>query len=109
ARPSAAGTAPRAVRSAACGSRFATGLSRQKACEVTGPLSGRKDGAPERVMLAGRRPEPLRMTVAPKFPKDRSVAGLTLEGAGVWLVVPCFKVRDQILRVIAGTPSWFEG
>ena len=49
------------------------------------------------------------MTVAPKFPKDRSVAGLTLEGAGVWLVVPCFKVRDQILRVIASTPSWFEG
>jgi glycosyltransferase involved in cell wall biosynthesis len=32
-----------------------------------------------------------------------------LEGAGVWLVVPCYKVRDHVLRVIAKTPAWFEG
>ncbi|MDZ4376409.1 MAG: glycosyltransferase family 2 protein [Phenylobacterium sp.] len=34
---------------------------------------------------------------------------LSLEGAGVWLVVPCYKVRDHILRVIRRTPAWIEG
>lgn len=34
---------------------------------------------------------------------------LSLEGAGAWLVVPCYKVRGHILRVIARTPAWFEG
>jgi glycosyltransferase involved in cell wall biosynthesis len=33
----------------------------------------------------------------------------SLEGAGVWLVVPCYKVRSKILDVIAKTPSWIEG
>jgi glycosyltransferase involved in cell wall biosynthesis len=32
-----------------------------------------------------------------------------LEEAGVWLVVPCYKVRGHILRVIGNTPDWFEG
>lgn len=32
-----------------------------------------------------------------------------LEGAGVWLVIPCYKVRDHILKVIARTPPWVEG
>ena len=32
-----------------------------------------------------------------------------LEGAGVWLVVPCYKVRDHILRVIEKAPPWIEG
>jgi glycosyltransferase involved in cell wall biosynthesis len=38
-------------------------------------------------------------------------AGLApaLEEAGVWLVVPCYKVRAHILRVIAKTPAWVEG
>jgi glycosyltransferase involved in cell wall biosynthesis len=44
-----------------------------------------------------------------RAPKDRAVAGLSLEEAGVWLVVPCYKVRGHIMRVIEGTPSWFEG
>jgi|KBSSwiStaDraftv2_1062776.scaffolds.fasta_scaffold09868_7 dolichol-phosphate mannosyltransferase len=32
-----------------------------------------------------------------------------LDGAGVWLVVPCYKVRGLILRVIEKTPAWVEG
>jgi dolichol-phosphate mannosyltransferase len=32
-----------------------------------------------------------------------------LEGAGVWLVVPCYKVKDHILKVIEKTPAWVEG
>lgn len=34
---------------------------------------------------------------------------LRLEDAGVWLVVPCYKVRAHILNVIAKTPAWVEG
>ncbi|WP_293454054.1 glycosyltransferase family 2 protein [Phenylobacterium sp.] len=34
---------------------------------------------------------------------------LRLEESGVWLVVPCYKVRGHILRVIEKTPAWFEG
>jgi dolichol-phosphate mannosyltransferase len=33
----------------------------------------------------------------------------TLEGAGVWLVVPCYKVKAHILDVIAKTPAWVDG
>src|ERR1700709_1655576 len=33
----------------------------------------------------------------------------TLEGAGVWLVVPCYKVKGHILKVIEKTPAWVEG
>jgi dolichol-phosphate mannosyltransferase len=40
---------------------------------------------------------------------DRRGVRLSLEGAGVWLVVPCYKVRGQILRVIEKTPAWIEG
>lgn len=36
-------------------------------------------------------------------------AALRLEGAGVWLVIPCFKVKDHIQRVIARAPAWIEG
>lgn len=32
-----------------------------------------------------------------------------LRDAGVWLVIPCYKVRDHILQVIARAPSWIEG
>ena len=49
------------------------------------------------------------MNTAPRFPKDRTMAALSLEEAGVWLVVPCYKVRGHILRVIKSTPAWFEG
>ena len=33
----------------------------------------------------------------------------TLDGAGVWLVVPCYKVKAHILAVIAKTPAWVDG
>jgi dolichol-phosphate mannosyltransferase len=32
-----------------------------------------------------------------------------LDGAGVWLVVPCYKVTGHILKVIAKAPAWIEG
>ncbi len=34
---------------------------------------------------------------------------LRLEEAGVWLVVPCYKVTTHILEVIAKAPDWLEG
>jgi glycosyltransferase involved in cell wall biosynthesis len=45
---------------------------------------------------------------------DRRRAGaaageLSLEGAGVWVVIPCYKVKAHILKVLAKTPSWIEG
>jgi glycosyltransferase involved in cell wall biosynthesis len=32
-----------------------------------------------------------------------------LDGAGVWLVIPCYKVKAHILQVIAKAPAWVEG
>lgn len=32
-----------------------------------------------------------------------------LDGAGVWLVIPCYRVTGHILRVIEKTPAWVEG
>lgn len=34
---------------------------------------------------------------------------LTLSGAGVWVVIPCYKVRDHILSVLRKIPAWVEG
>jgi glycosyltransferase involved in cell wall biosynthesis len=34
---------------------------------------------------------------------------LSLEASGVWLVVPCYRVKAKILDVIAKTPPWIEG
>jgi glycosyltransferase involved in cell wall biosynthesis len=33
----------------------------------------------------------------------------SLEGSGVWLVVPCYRVKAHILDVIAKTPAWVGG
>jgi glycosyltransferase involved in cell wall biosynthesis len=33
----------------------------------------------------------------------------SLEAAGVWLVVPCYRVKSKILDVIAKAPAWIEG
>jgi glycosyltransferase involved in cell wall biosynthesis len=33
----------------------------------------------------------------------------SLGTAGVWLIVPCYKVKAKILAVIAKTPPWIEG
>ena len=41
--------------------------------------------------------------------RSGAAPSLTLDGAGVWLVIPCYRVRDHILRVIAKTPPWIAG
>jgi dolichol-phosphate mannosyltransferase len=35
--------------------------------------------------------------------------GPRLEGAGVWMVIPCYRVTAHILRVIEKAPAWVEG
>lgn len=54
---------------------------------------------------------PPTVTIPPIDRPAREPGGpaLSLEGAGVWLVVPCYKVTGHILRVIRKTPAWFEG
>jgi glycosyltransferase involved in cell wall biosynthesis len=32
-----------------------------------------------------------------------------LEGAGVWMVIPCYRVRSHVLKVIDKIPPWVEG
>ena len=32
-----------------------------------------------------------------------------LETAGVWLVIPCYRVKPHILSVLAKAPAWIEG
>lgn len=34
---------------------------------------------------------------------------LSLTGSGVWAVIPCYRVRDHILKVIEKIPDWVEG
>jgi dolichol-phosphate mannosyltransferase len=34
---------------------------------------------------------------------------LRLDGAGVWMVIPCYRVTAHILRVIDKAPAWVEG
>lgn len=41
--------------------------------------------------------------------KATSPDDLRLEGAGVWLVIPCYRVKAHILRVIDKAPAWVEG
>jgi len=43
------------------------------------------------------------------YPERLGLAEPSLDGAGVWLVIPCFKVSGLILRVIEKTPPWVEG
>ncbi|WP_310539591.1 glycosyltransferase family 2 protein [Phenylobacterium sp.] len=33
----------------------------------------------------------------------------SLEDSGTWIVIPCYRVRDHILKVIAKVPVWAEG
>ena len=61
-------------------------------------------------MLAGRVPRTATPPAVERASREApALAAPSLEGAGVWLVVPCYKVRAHILRVIAKTPAWFEG
>jgi dolichol-phosphate mannosyltransferase len=42
--------------------------------------------------------------------RTRAAQGeLTLAGAGVWVVIPCYRVKAHILRVIEKVPAWAEG
>ena len=38
-----------------------------------------------------------------------AIGAPTHVGAGVWLVIPCYKVKAHILKVLAKTPPWVEG
>src|SRR6476660_220156 len=42
-------------------------------------------------------------------PLSRAAGPPALVDAGVWLVIPCFKVKAHILNVIAKAPAWVEG
>lgn len=57
--------------------------------------------------------KPPTLTPARRQPAQPGLAhaapALSLEGSGVWLVVPCYRVGERILRVIARTPAWVEG
>lgn len=39
----------------------------------------------------------------------RRKGDFSLESAGVWVVIPCYKVKAHILRVIEKTPAWVDG
>jgi glycosyltransferase involved in cell wall biosynthesis len=48
--------------------------------------------------------------MTPLTDKPLHAAGpLALETAGVWLVIPCYKVKAHILSVLAKAPGWVEG
>ncbi|MFN3521881.1 MAG: glycosyltransferase family 2 protein [Phenylobacterium sp.] len=51
------------------------------------------------------------MSVVDHIPRFEAVrtAEPSLDGAGVWMVVPCYRVKDHILRVIERAPPWVEG
>ncbi|MCI3132877.1 glycosyltransferase family 2 protein [Phenylobacterium aquaticum] len=51
---------------------------------------------------------PLRRTAARRLGDPRP-ADPRLDEAGVWIVIPCYKVTDHIARVIAKIPAWVEG
>lgn len=48
-----------------------------------------------------------------RLPEDRRRVALdlapSLEEAGVWLVIPCYKVKAHILNVLAKAPPWVQG
>jgi glycosyltransferase involved in cell wall biosynthesis len=39
----------------------------------------------------------------------RAIEPLALNAAGVWLVIPCYKVKAHILSVLSKAPAWVEG
>ena len=41
--------------------------------------------------------------------RPQVAGGPTLEGAGAWVVIPCYRVKAHVLDVIAKTPAWIEG
>ncbi len=53
-------------------------------------------------------PLPSRRTMSRRVGDPRPI-DVSLAEAGVWLIVPCYKVVDHIARVIARAPPWIEG
>lgn len=53
--------------------------------------------------------QPLRGSAQPQGERASATAAPSLDGAGVWFVVPCYKVTAHILTVLAKTPPWVEG
>ncbi len=47
--------------------------------------------------------------IASEIGRPAEAAGLSLDTAGVWIVIPCFRVRDHILKVLSMAPRWIEG
>ena len=66
-------------------------------------------------MLAGRSRGPMTPEKTPnrrataRRRDDPRPADPRLDEAGVWLIIPCYKVRDHIARVIERAPAWIEG
>jgi hypothetical protein len=53
--------------------------------------------------------KPLRAGAPPVGELGWAGGPLALDRAGIWLVIPCYKVRAHILSVIAKAPDWVEG
>jgi glycosyltransferase involved in cell wall biosynthesis len=53
--------------------------------------------------------KPLREPAPAAGERWRTAGAPTLEGAGVWLVIPCYRVKAHILQVLAKAPAWVEG
>jgi dolichol-phosphate mannosyltransferase len=43
------------------------------------------------------------------FPGGAGPADAVLKRARVWIVIPCYRVRDHILTVLERVPDWIEG
>jgi dolichol-phosphate mannosyltransferase len=53
--------------------------------------------------------EPLARRKAARRRDDPRPVDPRLDEAGVWLIVPCYKVKDHVAGVIARMPAWIEG
>jgi glycosyltransferase involved in cell wall biosynthesis len=55
-------------------------------------------------------PDKIPRSAAPTAsPLARAAVPPPLEGAGVWVVIPCYRVKAHILTVLAKTPAWVQG
>jgi glycosyltransferase involved in cell wall biosynthesis len=52
---------------------------------------------------------PQRESKGPVAAQPRASNAPALVGAGVWFIIPCFRVKAHILGVLAKTPAWVEG
>lgn len=64
-------------------------------------------GVVAQVIMATSAPQTRRALVRRR--DDQRSTDLRLVEAGVWLIVPCYRVKDHVARVITRTPAWVEG